>query len=132
LPGRGFYRSIVTHLLRRQLIRDRLRLKWRASYRIIGPSRPSPINSDEVLQLLNNARRGGIPYLHDIPSDLRTPDEMAAEIEGVTAHDLLNWTRRTKNVAPHFRINKQTTRFSASRLLAWLEERTRVVRKRIT
>ena len=113
------------NLLRRQLICDRLRLDRRTSYRIIGPS------SDEVLYLLNHTRRGGIEYLHDIPSDLRTPDEMAAEIEGVTAHDLLNWTRRTKNVAPHFRINKQTTRFSASRLLAWLKERTKVCRRRV-
>ena len=119
------------NLLRRQLICERLRLERRTSYRIIGPSRLSLINSDEVLQLLNDARRGGIPYLYDIPSDLRTPDEMAAEIEGVTANDLLNWTRRTKNVPPHFRINKHTTRFSASRLLAWLEERTRVCHKRI-
>lgn len=121
------------HLLRRNLICERLRVARRASYRIIAPSRLSLINSDEVLYLLNRARRGGIEYLHDIPSDLRTPDEMASEIEGVTAHDLLNWTHRTKNVAPHFRINKQTTRFSASRLLAWLEERTRTsyCRKRI-
>lgn len=118
-------------LLRRQLVCDRLRLERRASYRIIGPSRLSLINSDEVLCLLNRARRGGIEYLHDIPSDLRKPDEMAAEIEGVTARDLLNWTRRTKNVAPHFRINKQTTRFSASRLLAWLDERSRVCKKRV-
>ena len=118
-------------LLRRDLICDRLRLNRRSSYRIVPPSRLSLINSDEVLYVLNNARRGGIEYLHDIPSDLRTPEEMAAEIEGVTARDLLNWTRRTKNVAPHFRINKQTTRFSASRLLAWLDERSRVCKKRV-
>lgn len=113
------------HLLRRNLVCERLRVARRASYRIVAPSRLSLINDSEVLFILNNARRGGIEYLTSIPSDLRTPDEMAAEIEGVTARDLLNWTRRSKNVAPHFRINKQTTRFSASRLLAWLEERTR-------
>lgn len=118
-------------LLRRQLVCDRLRLKRRASYRIVSPCRLSLISSDEILYLLNHARRGGMEYLTAIPSDIRTPDEMAAEIDGVTAHDLLNWTRRTKNVAPHFRLNKQTTRFSASRLMAWLKERSHTCRVRV-
>ena len=121
------------HLLRRNLVCERLRVARRASYRIIAPSRLSLINSDEVLYVLNNARRGGVEYLFDIPSDLRTPEEMAAEIEGVTVRDLINWTHRTKNVPPHFRLNRHTTRFSASRLLAWLEERARTshCRKRL-
>ena len=120
------------NLLNRQLICDRLRLERRTSYRIIGASRLSLISSSDVVDLLNQSRR---PFssepLEDIPSDLRTPDEMAAEIGGVTAHDLLNWTRRTKNIPPHFRLNKHTTLFSAHRLMAWLEERSHVCRKRV-
>lgn len=119
-------------LLRRDLICDRLRLNRRSSYRILPPSRLSLINSDEVLDVLNRARRGGMAYLRDIPCDLRTPEEMATEIDGVTAKMLLTWVyRRTKNVPPHFYINKYCIRFSASRLLAWLEERSRCCRKRI-
>lgn len=112
-------------LLKRKLVCERLRLKCRTSYHIIGASRLSLISLDDVLELLNDSRRPcGTAPLADIPSDLRTPEEMAAEIGGVTAHDLLNWTRRTKNVPPHFRLNKQTTRFSASRMMAWVEERS--------
>ena len=106
-------------LLRRQLVCDRLRLQRRASYRIIGSARLSLVSSDDVLCICNNARRGAIDALLDIPTDLLTPDEMAAEI-GVEAKALLAWTRRTKNIPPHFRFNKQTTRFSRSRLMAWL------------
>ena len=111
-------------LLKRQLICERLRIKHRASYRIIGASRLSLISSNDVLDLLNDSRRAMPRPLDEIPCDLRTPEEMAEEIGGVSAHDLLNWTHRTKNVPPHFRLNKQTTRFSASRMMAWLEERT--------
>lgn len=112
------------NLLRRDLVCERLRLNRRASYRIVSPSRLSLISSDEILYILNHARRGPVDYLHDIPSDLRTPEEMAAKLGGVTAKMLLNWTHRTKNVAPHFRLNKQTTRFSERLLLAWLESCT--------
>lgn len=113
-------------LLKRKLVCERLRLKRRASYRIIGASRLSFISSDDVLALLNDAQRPlhvGMERLTEIPSDLRTPEEMAAEIGGVTAHDLLNWTRRKKNVPPHFRLNHSTTRFSSRRMMAWIEER---------
>ena len=118
-------------LLRRELICDRLRLNTRSSYRVVPPSRLSLISSDEVLEVLNRARRGGMNPLRDIPSDLRTPEEMSAEIGGVTAKMLITWScRRTKNVPPHFYINRHCIRFSASRLLAWLDERSRSCRKR--
>ena len=119
-------------LLRRELVCDRLRINRRSSYRVVPPSRLSLINSDELLDVLNRARRGGIPYLRDIPSDLRTPEEMASEIEGVTARMLLTWShRRSKNVPPHFYLNRHCVRFSASRLLAWLNERSRSCHKRV-
>lgn len=122
------------HLLKRQLICDRLRLTRRTSYNIVGASRIALVSSDEIIALLNRSRRPlavGAAPLDEIPSDLRTPEEMAAEISGVTAHDLMNWTRRTKNVPPHFRFNSHTIRFSASRLHSWLEERSRLCRKRV-
>jgi hypothetical protein len=119
-------------LLSRQFICDRLRLERRSSYRIVGVSQMSLVNSDDVLNIINDARRGINDPLHSIPSDLRTPEEMAKEIVGVTAKMLLNWTqRRTKNIPPHFRLNKQTTRFSAKLLLDWLKERSRVCKVRI-
>lgn len=119
-------------LLRRDLICDRLRLNTRSSYRVVPPSRLSLISSDEVLEVLNRARRGGMNPLRDIPSDLRTPEEMASEIGGVTAKMLITWScRRLKNVPPHFYINRHCIRFSASRLLAWLDERSRSCRKRV-
>lgn len=119
------------YLLTRQHICDRLRFELRTSYRIVGASRLSLISSDDVLDILNTARRGIPEPLREIPSDLRTPEEMAAEIGGVTAQMLLTWTRRTKTMPPHFRFNKQTTRFSAKLLTAWIEERSHVCRKRI-
>ena len=119
-------------LLNRELICDRLRINKRSSYRVVPPSRLSLISSDEVLEVLNRARRGGMKPLRDIPSDIRTPEEMASEIGGVTAKMLLTWVyRRTKNVPPHFYINRHCIRFSASRLLAWLDERSRSCRKRV-
>ena len=119
-------------LLRRDLICDRLRLNLRSSYRVVPPSRLSLISSDEVLEVLNRARRGGMKPLRDIPSDIRTPEEMASEIGGVTSKMLVAWScRRTKNVPPHFYINRHCIRFSASRLLAWLDERSRTCRKRL-
>jgi hypothetical protein len=119
-------------LLSRQFICNRLRLERRSSYRIIGASQMSLVNSDDVLDIINVARRGIDNPLKTIPSDLRTPEEMASEIKGVTAEILLNWTqRRTKNVPPHFRFNKQTTRFSAKLLKDWLNERSKVCKIRI-
>ena len=118
-------------LLKRQFVCDRLRLQRRTSYRVIGASRLSLVSSEDVLDLLNGSRCGGMDELPCIPDDLRTPEEMAEEIGGITAKDLLNWTRRTKNVPPHFRLNSHTIRFSARRLMAWVEERSRVCRKRV-
>lgn len=91
----------------------------------------SLVNSDDVLNIINVARRGIDNPLEYIPSDLRTPEEMASEIRGVTAKMLLNWTqRRTKNIPPHFRLNKQTTRFSAKLLIDWLKDHSRVCKVR--
>ena len=118
-------------LLSRQLVCDRLRLQRRASYHIVCASRLSLISSDDILDILNRASRGSRETLRDIPSDLRTPQEMADEINGFTPHMLLAWTRRTKNIPPHYRLNSHTVRFSASRLSAWLEERSRICNKRV-
>ena len=116
------------NLLKRQMICEKLRLTGRQSYRIVGASFSSFISSDEVLEIVNRARRFIAEPLKDIPSDMRTPEEMSEELGGiVTASQLLTWTqRRTKNVPPHFRFNKQTTRFSSRRLTEWLEARSRI------
>ena len=105
-----------------------MRLQKRTSYRIIGTSRHiSYINTNDILAIINKARRNIKEPLMYIPSDLRTPDEMAGEIDGIKPKDLKTWVqRRTKNVPPHFRFNKHTTRFSAKLLKDWIDNNTHI------
>ena len=46
----------------------------------------------------------------------------------VSAERILTWTRRKKNVPPHFRFNKQTTRFSCRLFFSWLEKNSKLRR----
>lgn len=111
--------------LTRELICERLRLKWRQSYRIVPSSYGSLISSDEVLHLLNVSRRGIAEPIAFIPSDLATAEELADdEVLGglVSPRKILLWTKRIKNVPPHFHINNQTVRFSRRSFFAWLDE----------
>ena len=113
--------------LSRQLVRERLRLGERQSYRIVGASYTSLIDGAELLDIVNAARRGIREPLTDIPSDLLTPEEMVVELgDCVTERKLMSWTRRRKNVPPHFRFNKQTTRFSSSRLREWIRANSKM------
>jgi hypothetical protein len=116
--------------LKRSFVCDRLRLSRWQSYQIVGSSRGPRINSNDVLYILNRARRG-IPEPYSwpwFPWDFLTPDELANELKDsdITAHDLLCWTRRKKAVPPHFRLNKCTIRFSRSQFMKWLDERSRI------
>lgn len=115
-------------LLRRIDIRERLRLGLRQSYRIIPPSRCELINTDEVVDILNAARRGIREPFTILPSDLMTAEEISAVIlDGlIPAKRVLAWTRRTKNVPPHFRFNKQTTRFPRRLFEEWIRERAHI------
>lgn len=69
--------------------------------------------------------------LDHIPSDLVTPEEAAMHLDGsgLTGHNLVVWTRRTKNIPPHFRFNKHTVRFSMATLEDWLRERSKIRRR---
>lgn len=120
----------MAHYLKRNVVCDKLRLKVRTSYALIGTAYGALISTDDILALLNRCRRAIPSPLEWMPADLATPDEMAAEPSlaesGITAHDLLNWARRTKNVAPHFRLSRQTIRFSRAIFLAWLDARSRL------
>lgn len=114
--------------LDRPLVCKRLALSPRQSYRIVSPSYGSLISSDEVLHIVNEARRGIREPLDAIPCDMVTAEELAKDdvLNGLLSQErILVWTRRRKNVPPHFRFNKQTTRFSRSRFFAWLDERAR-------
>ena len=115
--------------LTRQKICDRLRLGLRQSYRVVGSSYGELVGSDEVVRLLNRARRACGPLSH-VPSDMLTPEEMSERLaeDGVTAHDLVVWCRRTKNVPPHYRINRVTVRFRESDMLEWMRGRSRIRR----
>ena len=118
--------------LDRATICERLRLKIRASYRIMPSSYGALINSDEVLHLLNESRRGIAEPISFIPSDLATAEEIAEdEVLGglVSPHRILLWTKRVKNIPPHFHINKHTVRFSRRSFFAWLDESVRKKRR---
>lgn len=117
--------------LSRALVCERLRLGGRQSYRIVSPSYGSLISSDEILHIINNARRGIREPLDAIPCDMMTAEELAADpvLGGVVqASRIITWTHRTKNVPPHFRFNKKTTRFSRGIFIQWLDSRSRIRR----
>ena len=117
--------------LDRPLVCKRLALSPRQSYRIVSPSYGSLISSDEVLHIVNEARRGIREPLDAIPCDMVTAEELAKDdvLNGLLSHErILVWTRRRKNVPPHFRFNKQTTRFSRSRFFSWLDKNSKLRR----
>ena len=106
----------------REFVNERLRLADRQSYRLVPATPSGRIRSDGVLALLNRSRVGVADPLTAVPCDLMTPDETVAHFaaSGLTLDDLRRWTRRTRKVAPHFRFNKNTIRFSAALLDGWL------------
>ena len=115
--------------LDRSLVCKRLALSQRQSYRIVPPAYGALINSDEVLHIVNEARRGIREPLNSIPCDMVTAEELAADpvLGGVVqASRIITWTHRTKNVPPHFRFNKKTTRFSRGIFIQWLDSRSRI------
>ena len=117
----------MAHYLKRKLICDRLRLSRRASYDIVGSAYGARISSDEVVAILNRSRRALEPVSF-IPTDLLTATELANELveSEITAKDLLNWARRTKNIAPHFRLTAKTILFPRSVFMSWLDQRSKL------
>lgn len=120
----------MANYLKRQFVCDRLRLSRRQSYEIVGSSYGPRINSDDVLAVLNRSRKGGLAPLQypQFPHDLLTPEELSAELSesDISVRELLNWTRRTKAVPPHYRLNKCTIRFPRASFMAWLDARSRL------
>lgn len=116
------------HYLTRSDVCDRLRMSRWQSYQFVGPSYGPLINSDNLVTLLNHYRRAIPKPLDYVPSDLRTAEELAAELNepNITARDILNWTRRTKAMPPHFRLSRRTILLSKRMFLEWLDERSRV------
>ena len=116
--------------LKRSVVCDRLRLSRWQSYQIVGSSYGSRISSDDVLAVLNRARRGMPNALEWIPHDLLTPEELSAELaeSDISVRELLNWTRRTKPgaIPPHFHITRRTIRFPRAEFMAWLDARSRL------
>ena len=117
--------------LDRHLVCKRLALSPRQSYRIVSPSYGALISSDEVLHIVNEARRGIREPLDAIPCDIVTADELMKDesLNGaVSSERIITWTRRRKNIPPHFRFNKQTTRFSRRLFFSWLEKNSKLRR----
>lgn len=116
----------------REWVDERLRLKPRQSYRIVPATPSGRIQDVNVLALLNRSRVGIRDALTLIPCDLMTPDETVAHFaeSAITLADLRRWTHRTRNVPPHFRINRNTIRYSAEMLDNWLKENSAPQRRR--
>lgn len=97
----------------------------RMAYNGLRPRRMNLISSRDVVALLNRASVGEAHVEDpDIPQ-LRTADEVSAET-GIPARSLLLATRHRRNPCPHFRINKQTTRFRLSSVLQWIDGEERI------
>ena len=116
------------NFLHRDSVCERLRLETRQSYRLVGSSRLGLIASDEVVRLLNRSRRGDMPACTFIPTDILKIDELAEEL-GIDQKKIRAWTRRTKNVPPHFRLNGHTIRFPLGHFTAWLAQNSKVTRR---
>lgn len=116
--------------LKRSFVCDRLRISRVQSYELVGSSYGPRISSDDVLAVLNRARRGMPDAVAWIPHDLLTPEELSAELaeSDISVRDLLNWTRRTKPgaIPPHFHITRRTIRFPRAEFMSWLDARSRI------
>lgn len=108
----------------RRFVCERLGISPWASYGFFSATESGLIPSDRVIALLNRSRKARELELDFIPSDVVTAEELS-ERTGIPAKKLLAWTRRKKNVPPHFRMNKQTTRFRVSSFDEWTERRFR-------
>lgn len=119
------------HFLPRETVNERLRLTMSAtSYRIVpSTGYGNRINTDRVVELLNGSRRGDIPAASELPSDLLTPEELAALPElaesAITPREILAWARRTRDPLPHYRLNSHTRRYPRAAALAWMERKFR-------
>jgi len=110
------------HLVSREFLCERLKLSRWASYKLVPATSIRLISSDDVIALLNSSRRAREDEVDFIPSDVIKAED--AEVEfGIPARKLMLWTRRSRNVAPHFRFNKQTTRFRKETLRKWIDRR---------
>lgn len=113
----------MMHYLTRDFVCERLKIGLNASYKFAPATAIHRIPSDWIIKVLNRSRRAREEQLDYIPSDIITPDEAADEF-GIPAKCLLRWTRRAVKVPPHYRLNKQTTRFRRETLSKWLERKT--------
>jgi len=123
----------VNYFFDRSFLIERLRLNLRQSYRLIRPSRNGLVSSDEIVRLLNRSRRGiDEPYTF-VPSDIMTADEIISMPElaqsGITLRKLRAWSRRTRNIVPHFRLNSHTIRYPMGLFVGWLAKNSKVERR---
>lgn len=111
----------AVYFFRREYINQILRLCPRQSYRVIRATASGRIRSDIVLALLNSTRVGITEPIAYLPCDLLTIDE-AQSAYGVTKNELRRWSRRKRQPAPHYQINRSTIRFPKELLGKWLKE----------
>ena len=104
----------------REQIMAKLKVSCRASYRLMGAPKSRLFKSSDVVHILNMSRRYGAAEVTEIPDDLLTEEEAAAEF-GIPVDYIYNWThRRYVYTPPYYKLNSKTRRFSRSQLNAWL------------
>ena len=123
----------MSHWLRRSTVCERLRLAPSTSYRVVGSAYGARISEDDVVSLLNHSRNETQAVVRYLPSDLMRPGELAAIPEvaesEITEREIVNWTKRTRNPAPCFRLNKHTRIISRAAFIAWLDSSSRIKRR---
>ena len=92
----------------------------RMAYNGLRPRRLNLIASMDVVALLNRSSVGERAVEDGRIPQLLTADEVSAET-GIPVRRLLLATRRRRNRCPHFRINKQTTRFLLLSVVEWID-----------
>lgn len=107
----------------RKWVCDRLAISWWQSYTMFHARMSKKIPMDEVASLLNSSAVNEMP-VEWIPSDLEGPAGLCDKL-GVSRRDLCRWMHSRRCRLPHWRINKQTARFSVSHVKEWLEAASR-------
>lgn len=107
------------HYVDRKFACDRLKLSRWQSYGVLRPSRMAMISTKDIIDLLNRSANGESAVSH-VPSDIETAEGVERSL-GIPAKRLVLWTRR-KSPIPHYKINKQTTRYRLSSVRRWMGE----------
>lgn len=118
------------HFIKRDKVCELFKVAQATSYRIFGslPGGRNLLTDTSIVDLLNESRQGGQPFVSDLPSDFLTAEDIEEQF-GIPTTQLKSWcVRRKRNIPPHYRFNRHTVRFRLSTFTEWLEKTMRVRR----